>query len=54
MANKRTDDKLENWMLAGKRAKNANNILKEIREHGPLRDIPGGLAKARKGKAPSR
>ena len=54
MANKRTDDKLENWMLAGKRAKNANMILKEIRKRGPLGNIPSCLAKARKGKAPSR
>ena len=47
---KHTDDKPENWMLAGVRAKNANMIIKEIREHGPLRNIPGDLAEARKRK----
>ena len=48
---KSTDDKLENWRLAGVLAKNANRILKEIKEGGPaFQKIRDGMAEARKRK----
>lgn len=52
---KSTDDKLENWRLAGVRAKNANRILKEIKEGGPaFQKIRDGMTEARKRNLPSR